>query len=307
MLLRARRLAASPRRGRRRRGRRSCPARVLDARGAAPRPRRGARRRPRRPVRRRAARGPRRRRTRPDRSRWRSCSAGYAGALHRRRPPGGPGCGDAPPRRRARSPSSWLAARLLVGRRLVEPAAAGRVRIGRRATTRRRSTAATTSPTTTSGCRTRRGRAAIRRHDDDRPRSATRRLAAVHPRPPRPARSTGHVRAGDRAHRRRRRPARARRPPRDHSRSHPIPQRRPRSSRVVAYHGVPATGRRSERARAPAALGWQRLANGDVFVVSEPIGARTWFPANDQPADKATFAVRRRRARRVTRSRRTAG
>lgn len=67
----------------------------------------------------------------------------------------------------------------------------------------------------------------------------------------------------------------------------------PRGDRFVtdvAYHGVP---RSLDDPSEPGAgrLGWQRLDNGDVFVISEPVGARTWFPANDQPADKATFAV----------------
>ena len=61
----------------------------------------------------------------------------------------------------------------------------------------------------------------------------------------------------------------------------------------VRYHGVPhpvadPSGLRRPR---PRPLGWIRSDNGDVFVVSEPIGARTWFPSNDHPADKATFDV----------------
>jgi len=69
---------------------------------------------------------------------------------------------------------------------------------------------------------------------------------------------------------------------------------RGRTFRVaVEYHGVPrtvpdptetdpATGER---------LGWNRLANGDVYVVSEPTGARSWFPCDDRPSDKATFTT----------------
>ncbi|HUG74848.1 MAG TPA: M1 family metallopeptidase [Acidimicrobiia bacterium] len=36
--------------------------------------------------------------------------------------------------------------------------------------------------------------------------------------------------------------------------------------------------------------GWVVTAEG-VHVVAEPDGARTWFPGNDHPADKATFAI----------------
>jgi hypothetical protein len=29
-------------------------------------------------------------------------------------------------------------------------------------------------------------------------------------------------------------------------------------------------------------LGWNRMPDGDVYVVSEPTGARSWFPGNDR-------------------------
>ena len=60
----------------------------------------------------------------------------------------------------------------------------------------------------------------------------------------------------------------------------------------IAYHGVPRPVSDPTEPAGQSELGWQRLPNGDVYVVSEPIGARTWFPANDQPGDKATFSVR---------------
>jgi aminopeptidase N len=78
----------------------------------------------------------------------------------------------------------------------------------------------------------------------------------------------------------------------DHLVLRPSPRLAARSQfRVtVRYHGVP---RAVDDPTQPGAdqLGWQRLPNGDVYVVSEPIGARTWFPANDQPGDKATFTT----------------
>lgn len=61
---------------------------------------------------------------------------------------------------------------------------------------------------------------------------------------------------------------------------------------IVRYHGVPDPLPDPTEPGAGGALGWQRLRNGDVYVVSEPIGARTWFPANDVPGDKAQFSIR---------------
>ena len=34
------------------------------------------------------------------------------------------------------------------------------------------------------------------------------------------------------------------------------------------------------------------FANGQVFTLSQPDGARTWFPANDHPSDRATYEFR---------------
>ncbi len=38
-------------------------------------------------------------------------------------------------------------------------------------------------------------------------------------------------------------------------------------------------------------MGWFRGPDG-IYVAAEPISARTWFPANDHPSDKATFTFR---------------
>jgi aminopeptidase N len=62
--------------------------------------------------------------------------------------------------------------------------------------------------------------------------------------------------------------------------------------------GVPATVRVEYRGTpepvddpsGPIALGWQTEEWG-TYVVSEPLGAATWFPANDHPRDKATFTI----------------
>ncbi|GAA1020147.1 putative peptidase M1, membrane alanine aminopeptidase [Acrocarpospora pleiomorpha] len=37
-------------------------------------------------------------------------------------------------------------------------------------------------------------------------------------------------------------------------------------------------------------LGWDQLADG-VIVASQPIGASSWFPCNDRPAEKATYRI----------------
>jgi len=62
---------------------------------------------------------------------------------------------------------------------------------------------------------------------------------------------------------------------------------------AVTYHGRPQLiPDPTEPAGSGAGgIGWTRLHDGTVFVVSEPDGARSWFPGNDHPADKATFAI----------------
>lgn len=61
---------------------------------------------------------------------------------------------------------------------------------------------------------------------------------------------------------------------------------------TVEYHGVPHTvADPGDDSDDPSRIGWTRTPDGRVFVVSEPIGARTWFPGNDHPADKATFDI----------------
>jgi aminopeptidase N len=37
-------------------------------------------------------------------------------------------------------------------------------------------------------------------------------------------------------------------------------------------------------------VGWEQLADG-ALVASQPIGAPSWFPCNDRPADKATYRI----------------
>jgi aminopeptidase N len=54
----------------------------------------------------------------------------------------------------------------------------------------------------------------------------------------------------------------------------------------VRYSGTP----QPVRTRHWGDLGWDRLADG-VLVASQPIGAPSWFPCNDHPADKASYRI----------------
>ncbi|MFF9509675.1 M1 family metallopeptidase [Streptomyces sp. NPDC014724] len=44
-------------------------------------------------------------------------------------------------------------------------------------------------------------------------------------------------------------------------------------------------------AGAPDAEGWHTLKTGGAYVAGEPHAATSWYPANDHPSDKATFAL----------------
>ncbi|WP_417506232.1 M1 family metallopeptidase [Microbacterium sp.] len=54
---------------------------------------------------------------------------------------------------------------------------------------------------------------------------------------------------------------------------------------TIAYAGAP----RPRRSRW-GTIGWEELEDG-VIVASQPTGAPTWFPCNDLPSDKATYAL----------------
>ena len=56
----------------------------------------------------------------------------------------------------------------------------------------------------------------------------------------------------------------------------------------VLYSGVPEP---IQEGSLPIPVGWMKTADGS-FVLSEPQGASSWFPANDHPSDKATFTFR---------------
>lgn len=54
---------------------------------------------------------------------------------------------------------------------------------------------------------------------------------------------------------------------------------------TVEYAGSPAP-----RSSAWGTVGWEELTDG-VIVASQPSGAPTWFPCNDDPADKASYRI----------------
>ncbi len=75
--------------------------------------------------------------------------------------------------------------------------------------------------------------------------------------------------------------------------AHPLPAGR--AFRIeVRYHGVPRAlpDPTEPTSAARGSIGWNRTRDGNVYVVSEPDGARSWFPCDDRPADKATFSIR---------------
>ncbi|WP_440901851.1 M1 family metallopeptidase [Actinosynnema sp.] len=56
---------------------------------------------------------------------------------------------------------------------------------------------------------------------------------------------------------------------------------------VVAYSGEP----QSLQDPVLGTNGWQRSESGGAFAAGEPHSATTWYPANDTPRDKASFAL----------------
>jgi aminopeptidase N len=57
---------------------------------------------------------------------------------------------------------------------------------------------------------------------------------------------------------------------------------------TVKYHGKPVTHIDPDGAKD----GWIPTKDGGVVVLSEPVGAMTWFPNNNTPRDKATFDMK---------------
>jgi len=57
----------------------------------------------------------------------------------------------------------------------------------------------------------------------------------------------------------------------------------------IAYAGTPAPIRAPTEREDLADLGWTITDGGQVWTMQEPYGAFTWYPVNDQPADKALY------------------
>jgi aminopeptidase N len=60
---------------------------------------------------------------------------------------------------------------------------------------------------------------------------------------------------------------------------------------TVAYHGTPATTPMPSHRTDAEPLGLTITKEGGLYTMQEPFGAFTWFPANDQPSDKALYDI----------------
>jgi aminopeptidase N len=58
---------------------------------------------------------------------------------------------------------------------------------------------------------------------------------------------------------------------------------------AVRYHGQPGLSPDVTTKPLVADIGWWHDKDGTINVISEPSGARSWFPGNDHPSDKATY------------------
>ncbi|MFG2042031.1 M1 family metallopeptidase [Dactylosporangium sp. NPDC048998] len=60
---------------------------------------------------------------------------------------------------------------------------------------------------------------------------------------------------------------------------------------VVGYEGTPATVPMPSHRGDIEPLGLTVTAGGELWTMQEPYGASTWYPANDQPSDKALYDI----------------
>jgi len=60
---------------------------------------------------------------------------------------------------------------------------------------------------------------------------------------------------------------------------------------VVKYHGTPQETKGPAERKDSQRLGFQMGKDGSAVALQEPFGAFTWYPANDQPSDKALYDV----------------
>jgi len=57
----------------------------------------------------------------------------------------------------------------------------------------------------------------------------------------------------------------------------------------IAYSGTPEPAQAPTTRQDFSTLGWTVTEDGEVWTMQEPFGAYTWYPVNDQPADKALY------------------
>lgn len=60
---------------------------------------------------------------------------------------------------------------------------------------------------------------------------------------------------------------------------------------VVKYHGTPTTVPMPSHRTDTEPLGLTVAKDGGLWTMQEPYGASTWYPANDQPSDKALYDI----------------
>ncbi|MFI5910581.1 M1 family metallopeptidase [Dactylosporangium sp. NPDC051541] len=60
---------------------------------------------------------------------------------------------------------------------------------------------------------------------------------------------------------------------------------------AVGYTGIPTTVAMPSHRRDVEPLGLTVTADGSLWTMQEPYGASTWYPANDQPSDKALYDI----------------
>ncbi|GAA2612081.1 M1 family metallopeptidase [Paractinoplanes durhamensis] len=60
---------------------------------------------------------------------------------------------------------------------------------------------------------------------------------------------------------------------------------------TVGYHGKPATTPMPSHRSDAEPLGLTITKEGGLYTMQEPFGAFTWYPANDQPSDKALYDI----------------
>ncbi len=69
-------------------------------------------------------------------------------------------------------------------------------------------------------------------------------------------------------------------------------ERNARHTARIVYRGTPAPAKGPASRSDVAKVGMRVTRDGQLWTMQEPYGAFTWYPANDQPSDKAFYDVR---------------